>query len=71
MTNYLFASTGFVSGFARALDIGATFNAYNVSATPEEADSLAIYNDFKTIGDDLRQALKEYAKKSALSKTVQ
>lgn len=62
MTDYLFARPSFLSGMARALDMGGTFDAYNISATPEEADAIALYNDFKTIGDDLRQAIKEEAR---------
>jgi hypothetical protein len=51
---------------ARVLDLGGAFNAYNTSKTPEEADAIAIYNDFKTIGDDLRQAVKQYAEEENL-----
>ena len=34
----LFANPSFISGFARALDLGSTFTEYNTDATPEEAD---------------------------------
>jgi hypothetical protein len=65
MTDFLFARPSFLSGMARALDLGATFSAYNRSSTGEEADSIAIYNDFKAIGDDLRRALKQEMDKGA------
>lgn len=57
MTDFLFPKPTFLSGMARALDLGATFDAYNTSKTPAEADSIAMYNDFKAIGDDLRKAV--------------
>lgn len=59
MTDFLFARPSFLSGMARVLDLGATFDTYNRSSTPAEADSIAIYNDFKAIGDDLRRALRQ------------
>ncbi|MBI3794621.1 MAG: hypothetical protein HY280_07810 [Nitrospinae bacterium] len=68
MTDFLFATPGFFMGMVRALDLGSTFNAYNASKTPSEADALAFYNDFKAIGDDLRLVMKsEEAKIAAKS----
>lgn len=57
MTDFLFQKPSFLSGMARALDLGATFDAYNTSRTPTEADSIAMYNDFRSIGEDLRKAV--------------
>lgn len=59
MTDFLFSRPTFLSGMARALDLGATFDRYNISGTPTEADNIALYIDFKAIGDDLRRAMKE------------
>ena len=52
----LFANPSFISGFARALDLGATFNAYNTDETPEEADYWSLWNDWYSVGDDLSYA---------------
>lgn len=52
----LFANPSFMSGFARALDLGATFNEYNRDNTPEEADYWALWSDWYSIGDDLSYA---------------
>ena len=32
---------------------------YNESATPEQADALAIFNDFKAVGLDIRNAAEQ------------
>ena len=60
-TDFLFVQPSFLSGTARVLDLGATFDSYNFSDTPEEADRLAIMSDFYTIGNDLRIAIENYA----------
>lgn len=61
-TGRLFACPSFLTGFARVLDLAATFDRYNENLTPEEADSLALQSDWAAVGDDLRTALSEFAK---------
>jgi len=58
----LFARPSFISGFARVLDIGGTFNAYNQSATPEEADRRAIQSDWLAVGQDMWRAIETVTK---------
>jgi len=58
MTFILFAIPRFIFGLSRTLDVGATFNSYNTSKTPSEADWKAIYNDWKTVGEDIQFAIK-------------
>jgi len=48
-----------ISGIARILDLGGTYNSYNRSATPEEADCRAIYSDWAITGQDLIRAARE------------
>jgi hypothetical protein len=62
MTDFLFARPSFLEGLARILDIGGTMQKYNESQTPEEADAKAMYNDFKTVGDDISFAFDQYEK---------
>lgn len=57
-TDFLFARPSFGSGFARALDLCGNFDAYNSSATEEEADERAIASDWLVVGKDLREALE-------------
>ena len=56
----LFANPSFFSGFARALDLGATFNEYNCDSTPGEADYWALWSDWYSVGDDLSYAFHLY-----------
>ena len=56
-TDFLTASGSFVLGFASAFDPSGTFFLRNSSETPEEADSIAIYNDFAMIGQDICDTL--------------
>jgi hypothetical protein len=56
VSDFLFARPSFWSGAARALDLGATFNGYNQSRTPELADARALYNDWRAVGEALLNA---------------
>ncbi len=57
-TDFLFAQPSFLTGMARTLDIGATLSqhSYNESPTGEDADNLALAQDFLTVGEDIRKA---------------
>lgn len=59
-TSFLFAMPSFLRGMARAIDLGDTLTVYNQSRTPEEADALAIKNDWASVGDSLRGSIKKY-----------
>ena len=58
-TSFLFATPSFLEGFARTLDLGATLDEYNSSITSEQADFLAIKNDWKVIGNDIACAIEK------------
>ncbi len=60
----LFANPSFVTGFARALDVGATFNEYNNDRNAEEADYWALWSDWHSVGDDLSYAFYIYQQHS-------
>ena len=53
----LYAVPSWLSGAARALDMGGTFDRYNFSRTGTEADRRAIASDWHRIGDDLRHVM--------------
>ncbi len=58
MTEYfLFSNPSFLSGMSCVLDLGGTLNEYNVSATNEQADSLAIRSDWAVVGADIMEAV--------------
>ncbi|HEX9990764.1 MAG TPA: hypothetical protein VGE45_20090 [Chloroflexia bacterium] len=58
----LFAHPSFLSGLARALDIGGTLTEYNKSVSVHQADMLALRADWMAVGEDIRAALREIAK---------
>jgi hypothetical protein len=59
----LFGSFGFIEGIGRVMDIGSTMTIYNDSLSPEEADACALGSDWQTVGQDLKTAINDYAKK--------
>jgi hypothetical protein len=60
LTDYLFAMPTFLSGMGRSLDIGGQFDEYNFAETPEETDAIAIYTDFRAVGEDLMSACSQF-----------
>lgn len=56
-TTFLFASPSLLSGIARLLDLGCHFDSYNESETAETADAMALYSDFRMVGQDLQKAM--------------
>lgn len=56
-STFLFAFPGSISGAGRLFDLMGTFDEYNDSRTPEEADLVALAMDFAAVGGDLRQAI--------------
>lgn len=57
-TDFLFAQPSWLSGVARVIDLGASFDEYNVSATPARADARALSADWRVIGQDLFSAAR-------------
>ena len=54
----LFARPSFIEGMSRVLDLGSTLQQYNSSDTEEEADSEALKNDWRAVGDDLKFSIE-------------
>ena len=59
-TTRLFAMPSWISGAARILDLGGTFNEYNFSESPEEADFLALASDWAAVDIDLKTAIERF-----------
>ena len=55
-TDFLFAQPSWISGIARVLDLFGVFDSYNESRTTAEADSRAMYADWRIVGQDLCDA---------------
>jgi hypothetical protein len=58
-TDLLYARSSLLEGLARLLDLGGTLNEYNRSATPDEADLVALRSDWEAIGADFRSVLSQ------------
>jgi len=58
-TFFLFSKPSFIEGLARNLDLGNTLSEYNKSITGEQADAIAIYNDWAAIGLDILNSADE------------
>ena len=61
-TSSLFAHPSFFSGAARVLDLGGTFDAYNASPSPDEADVHALSSDWYAVGRDMQIAIDNVTK---------
>lgn len=59
-SDFLVASPSYASGAARLLDWGGTFDQYNESRNPQEADASAIASDWFIVGDDLCDAMEQF-----------
>ena len=63
---FLFPLPSFFYGIARVFDLGAQLDSYNVSITPDQADSIALSADWLAASADVREAtidsLTEYVK---------
>ena len=59
-SDFLFAPLTFLSGLGSVLDLSENLNRYNFSHTEDEADWKAIYSDYRMIGQDIEEAMREY-----------
>lgn len=59
-TTRLYAMPSWISGASRILDLGGTFNEYNFSESPEEADFLALASDWAVVEIDLKSAIESF-----------
>ena len=59
-TFYLFAKPSFIEGMGRILDFGNNLQVYNKSRTPQEADTQAISDDWRAVGNDIESAINKY-----------
>ena len=61
---YFFVMPSFVSGWARVLDIGATYDngSYLLSSTPAEADARSFRVDWIAVRRDLMAAMEANGK---------
>ena len=70
-SSFLFAMPSAFAGIGRTLDIGGTFDGYSISRTPEEADALAMFLDWRAVGRDLSQAMDQIGREQQHADTRQ
>ena len=70
MTDFLYATPGFLTGFARVADLAAVLEqcSYNISQTPEQADNWAFANGWAAVGGDLKKAIAKQQQANQTSK---
>jgi hypothetical protein len=56
-STFLFAVPTWQEGVGRLVDFANVLTAYNVTKPPEDADSRAIAQDWRAVGDELRTVL--------------
>jgi hypothetical protein len=59
-SGFLYADPSSTSGLARLLDLWGQFDAYNISASPAEADAKALAADWIIVGQDLTDAMEQF-----------
>lgn len=62
-TSFLLAQPSFFEGMSRMFDFACSLPDYNFSDSPEEADSIALKNDWNAIYDDFESSFRIIEKK--------
>jgi len=60
LSTFLFARPAMSEGVGRLVDFAGLLNEYNVSATGEQADELALWADWTVVGNDLRSSFANH-----------
>lgn len=60
MGSYLYSCPGVLSGVARLLDFGNTYDQYNRAPNANQADALGILWDWATVADDMWKGVTLY-----------
>ena len=54
---FLFSRPSFAEGVSRLADFRGVLNVYRTSATPAEADELALWHDWQEVREELAKAV--------------
>jgi hypothetical protein len=60
----LFTSPSFVEGVSRVIDLGNTLDQYNDCLSGPQEDAYALSADWQAVGNDLRQAVREWKREN-------
>ena len=56
-TSYLYARPRALHGVARVFDFMGVYDSYNTSPSPQEADILAVFQDWLAVEEDAQRVL--------------
>ena len=59
-SDFLVAAPSYASGMGRLLDWYGVYDTYNQSQNGQEADARAMYADWRIVGQDIRDAMREF-----------
>jgi hypothetical protein len=57
---YLCSKSTFLTGIGQLFDVSGSYNKYNYSKSPEEADKKSLYLDWLAVGQDIQVAMNTY-----------
>ena len=60
MIDFLYGRPSFLDGAARVLDLFGMFRRYDRPENDDQVDARALYDDFRTVGMDLEDAMRRY-----------
>lgn len=63
-TDFLLPKNNFLVGLGSVLNIAGAYFTYNNSKSEKEADSKALYSDWKKIGNDFRLSKRKFEKEN-------
>lgn len=59
-TSYLYARPRALHGLARVFDFMGVYDSYNTSPSPQEADILAVFQDWLAVEEDAQRVLASH-----------
>ncbi len=62
----LYAQPSFMEGVGRLVDSAGLLDGNNYSSIPDEADMVALMSDWCAVGEDLRSAVLDFAKRHGI-----
>ncbi len=62
-TDFLFTTPNYLTGAANIFNLAGNFYDFNSSESDDEADKMALKNDFKIVGRDLANTIGKVKKK--------
>jgi len=57
---FMFSQPDIITGISRVLDLGSSFDDYNLSFNPIEDDAWATYADWYIVGCDMKKSLAKF-----------